>query len=51
MGVKIMPSLKNGLSNMSAPMLWHCKLYLLMRNNYIKLRYRQSCCEHIGIPK
>jgi len=31
-------------------MPWHRKLFLVFRNNAIKLRKWQSCCGHLGEP-
>ena len=36
--------------NMSAPMPLRRKLFLLLRNNYIKISKRQACCGHPGEP-
>ncbi len=46
----IMPSLKDIFTNMSVPMPWYRKLYLVFRNNMIKIVKRQSCCGHHGEP-
>lgn len=45
-----MPRLKDFFTNMSAPMPFHTKVYLLFRNNLIKIVKRQSCCGHLGEP-
>jgi hypothetical protein len=45
-----MPSLRAVFTNMSAPMPLRRKLYLVFRNNFIKIRKRQSCCGHYGEP-
>jgi hypothetical protein len=45
-----MPSVKAFWTNMSAPMPLGRKLHLLLRNNLIKLKRRQSCCGHPGEP-
>ncbi len=45
-----MPSLKAAFTNLSAPMPLRRKLYLLLRNNIIKLRKGRSCCGHPGEP-
>lgn len=37
-------------TNMSVPMPLHRKLYLVFRNNLIKLRDKQGCCGHHGEP-
>ena len=49
-GESRMPSLRAFFTNMSAPMPLHRKLYLVFRNNYIKIRHGQSCCGHPGEP-
>jgi len=46
-----MPSIKAFFTNMSAPMPLHKKLYLVFRNNSIKIIKRQSCCGHPGEEK
>jgi len=38
------------LTNVSVPMPLRRKLYLVFRNNLIKIRQRQSCCGHPGEP-
>ncbi len=45
-----MPALRAFITNMSAPMPFHQKVYLLFRNNLIKLVKRQTCCGHPGEP-
>jgi len=45
-----MPSLKAFFTNMSAPMPWHRKIKLLLRNNYLKFKTRKNCCGHSGEP-
>lgn len=45
-----MPSGRAFLTNMSVPMPIHRKLYLVFRNNSIKIWKRQSCCGHHGEP-
>lgn len=37
-------------TNMQAPMPFRRKLYLLFRNNYIKIARHQTCCGHPGEP-
>lgn len=37
-------------TNMQAPMPFQRKLYLVFRNNLIKIAKRQSCCGHPGEP-
>jgi len=48
--VKQMPDLPAFFTNMSAPMPLYLKLYLVFRNNFIKLWKRQGCCGHPGEP-
>ena len=45
-----MPRLRDFFTNMTAPMPLHKKLYLVFRNNFIKIWKRQSCCGHPGEP-
>lgn len=45
-----MPSLKSFFTNMSAPMPWHTKIRLLLRNNFIKIKTGKNCCGHHGEP-
>lgn len=45
-----MPSLRAIFTNMSVKMPLHRKLYLVLRNNMIKVTRRQSCCGHPGEP-
>ena len=45
-----MTVLRAFLTNMSVPMPLHRKLYLLFRNNFIKIIKGQSCCGHPGEP-
>ncbi|MFC2018342.1 hypothetical protein ACFLU4_00075 [Chloroflexota bacterium] len=45
-----MPSLKTLFSNMRVPMPLYRKLYLVFRNNLIKIRRRKDCCGHHGEP-
>jgi hypothetical protein len=45
-----MPKFKDIFTNMSVPMPLHRKLYLVFRNNMIKIVKRQSCCGHPGEP-
>jgi predicted DCC family thiol-disulfide oxidoreductase YuxK len=45
-----MPSLKAFFTNMSLPMPFHKRIYLVFRNNLIKIRKRQDCCGHQGEP-
>jgi hypothetical protein len=45
-----MPDFKDFFTNMQAPMPFHKKLYLVFRNNLIKIAKGQSCCGHPGEP-
>jgi len=45
-----MPSLRAIFTNMAVKMPLHRKLYLVLRNNWIKVTSRQSCCGHPGEP-
>ncbi|MFH0914182.1 MAG: hypothetical protein V1849_02695 [Chloroflexota bacterium] len=36
--------------NLTAPMPFGRKLYLVFRNTFIKIRKRQNCCGHPGEP-
>ncbi|MFW6150468.1 MAG: hypothetical protein ACOC6A_02935 [Chloroflexota bacterium] len=45
-----MPGLKAFFTNMAVPMPLHEKLYLVFRNNAIKIVKRQPCCGHPGEP-
>ncbi|MFC1939206.1 hypothetical protein ACFLXO_00795 [Chloroflexota bacterium] len=45
-----MPGLKAFLTNMLAPMPVHKKIYLVFRNNLIKIMRGQDCCGHPGEP-
>lgn len=44
------PSLRASLENLRQPMPFRRKLRLLVRNNWIKLRTRSSCCGNYGEP-
>jgi hypothetical protein len=44
------PSLKAVFTNMKVKMPLHRKLYLVFRNNGIKIWRRQNCCGHLGEP-
>jgi hypothetical protein len=37
-------------TNMKVNMPLHRKLYLVARNNWIKIRTRRGCCGHLGEP-
>jgi len=45
-----MPFMRAFFTNMSARMPLRRKLYLVFRNNMIKLIKHQSCCGHPGEP-
>jgi hypothetical protein len=45
-----MPGLRAFFSNLAAPMPLHRKIYLLFRNNFIKMSKGQSYCGHPGKP-
>lgn len=45
-----MPNIRAFFTNMSVNMPLHKKLYLVFRNNMIKIIKRQSCCGHHGQP-
>ena len=44
------PSMKAVFTNMKVKMPLRRKLYLVFRNNWIKIRTRQDCCGHLGEP-
>ena len=44
------PSMKAVFTNMKVKMPLRRKLYLVFRNNWIKIRTRQNCCGHLGEP-
>jgi hypothetical protein len=44
------PSIRVAFTNMKVKMPLRRKLYLLFRNNWIKIRTRQNCCGHLGEP-
>ena len=44
------PSLRAVFTNMKVKMPLHRKLYLVFRNNWIKIWRRQNCCGHLGEP-
>jgi hypothetical protein len=48
--VKKRPSLRAVFTNMKVKMPLHRKLYLVFRNNGIKIWRRQNCCGHLGEP-
>ena len=44
------PSAQSFFTNFRGNMPWIKKIYLLIRNNWIKIRNFQSCCGHPGEP-
>ena len=44
------PSMRAVFTNMKVKMPLRRKLYLVFRNNWIKIRTRQNCCGHLGEP-
>jgi len=44
------PSLRAVFTNMKVKMPLHRKLYLVFRNNGIKIWRRRNCCGHLGQP-
>jgi hypothetical protein len=44
------PSMRAVFTNMKVKMPLHRKLYLVFRNNGIKIWRRQNCCGHLGEP-
>jgi hypothetical protein len=44
------PSMRAVFTNMKVKMPLHRKLYLVFRNNGIKIWRRQNCCGHLGQP-
>jgi len=44
------PSIRVVFTNMKVKVPLRRKLYLLFRNNWIKIRTRQNCCGHLGEP-
>ena len=38
------------ITNLKQPMPLTRKLYLLARNNWIRIRHAQTCCGHPGEP-
>jgi hypothetical protein len=45
-----MPSIRDFITNMSVPMPWHRKIYLLFRNLSMRILKGQDCCGHHGEP-
>jgi hypothetical protein len=45
-----MPNIRDYFTNMSVAMPLHRKLFLVFRNNMIKIIKRQRCCGHPGEP-
>lgn len=44
------PSLRGVITNMRVDMPWPRKIYLLFRNNWIKIKTWNNCCGHHGEP-
>ncbi len=44
------PSVSETLQNLRQPMPLGHKVRLVLRNNWIKLRTRSSCCGNLGEP-
>jgi hypothetical protein len=44
------PNPRSFFTNLRINMPWPKKLWLLLRNNWIKIRHFQSCCGHPGEP-
>ncbi len=44
------PSLRAAFSNLRAPFPWYQKPWLVVRNNFLKLRHLDNCCGHEGQP-
>jgi len=44
------PNLRAAFTNLRVPMPLRRKLWLVLRNNWIKLRTGQNCCGHHGEP-
>jgi hypothetical protein len=44
------PNPKSFLTNLRVDMPWSKKLWLLLRNNWIKMKNFQDCCGHPGEP-
>ncbi|MGQ9509661.1 MAG: hypothetical protein ACUVTN_09725 [Thermodesulfobacteriota bacterium] len=42
------PKVRSFFTNLKTSLPWHKKAWLLLRNNWIKIRYGQSCCGHPG---
>ena len=45
-----MPSLRPFFTNLSTPMPLSRKVKLMLRNNWLKLYQRRSCCGYQGEP-
>ncbi|UCC17047.1 MAG: hypothetical protein JSU58_00390 [Dehalococcoidales bacterium] len=45
-----MSIIRNMFTNMATPMPLHRKLYLVFRNNVIKIVKHRQCCGHPGEP-
>jgi len=49
-GKKIRPSPRSFFTNLGLDMPWSQKAWLLMRNNWTKIKNFQSCCGNPGEP-
>jgi hypothetical protein len=47
---KTRPSPRAFFTNLTGPQPWTEKIWLLLRNNWIKLKKFQNCCGHLGEP-
>lgn len=45
-----MAGARSFFTNMRAPIPWRRKLFLVFRNNWIKIRTQSDCCGHPGEP-
>ncbi|MCX5898091.1 MAG: hypothetical protein NTY29_07845 [Proteobacteria bacterium] len=44
------PSPRDFIANLRSSMAWREKLRLLLKNNLIKIKNFQNCCNHPGEP-
>ena len=49
-GKKRRPSIRAFFTNLSGPISLMDKISLLFRNNLIKIKKQQDCCDHTGEP-
>ena len=45
-----MPSAKEFLANLAAPIPWPTRARLVLKNNLTKIIRRQGCCGNLGEP-